>query len=176
MNQQERHEMFSELLTMHQGQLHGYILALVRNRADADDLFQTTCLVLWRKFDTFRPGSSFFAWARRTAELEVRNFLKRNRSLLVPFSEELLDALAATDPHLHSDAVDAYLASLRRCIDKLRPEDQRLLDFCYTDDLSVQQIAEQTARSRQSVGKSLLRIRRELLRCVGTQLLQEEHL
>ena len=116
MNRQEQHEKFSELLTLHQGQLHGYILALVRNRADADDLFQTTSLVLWRKFDTFRPGSSFFAWARRTAELEVRNFLKRNRSLFIPFSEELLDALAATETPLHSDAVDSYLAGLRRCI------------------------------------------------------------
>ena len=53
MNQQEQHEKFSELLTLHQGQLHGYILALVRNRADADDLFQTTSLVLWRSSTLF---------------------------------------------------------------------------------------------------------------------------
>ena len=175
MSKQEQHDLFCELLTLHQGQLHGYILALVGNRADADDLFQSTSMVLWRKFDTFQPGSSFLAWARRTAELEVRNFMKRRRSLVIPFSEELLDALAAAELPPHSDSADSYLDGLRRCIDKLRSEDQQLLDYCYGDDLSVQQIAERIARSRQSVGKSLLRIRRELMRCVETRLLQEEH-
>ena len=62
MSKQEQHDLFCELLTLHQGQLHGYILALVGNRADADDLFQSTSMVLWRKFDTFQPGSSFLAW------------------------------------------------------------------------------------------------------------------
>lgn len=175
MNQEDRHDLFCELLTLHQGQLHGYILALVGNRADADDLFQAASLVMWRKFDSFRPGTSFFAWARRTAEFEVRNFFRRDRSRFMPFSEEVLDALTTTEPQLHSNTIDSYLASLRHCIDGLRPEDQRLLDYCYVDDLGVQQIADCVARSRQSVGKSLARIRRDLLRCVEARLLQGEH-
>ena len=101
--------------------------------------------------------------------------MKRRHSLVIPFSEELLDALAVAELPPHSDLADSYLDGLRRCIDKLRSEDQQLLDYCYGDDLSVQQIAERIARSRQSVGKSLLRIRRELMRCVETRLLQEEH-
>jgi len=175
MSKREQHDLFCELLTRYQGQLHGYILALVGNRTDADDLFQSTSMVLWRKFEAFQPGSSFLAWARRTAEFEVRNYLRQRRSLVVPFSEELLDALAAGELPPKSDSADAYLDGLRHCIDKLRTEDQQLLDYCYGDDLSVQQIADRIARSRQSVGKSLLRIRRELMRCVETRLLQEEH-
>lgn len=175
MSQQDRQDMFCELLALYQGQIHGYILALVRNRDDADDLFQTTSLVLWRKFDLFQPGSSFFAWARRTAELVVRNFLKTNRSRFTPLSEAFLETLASTEPAVHCDAVESYLASLRRCMDKLRQEDREILGLCYMDDLSVQQIAERLARSRQSVGNSLLRIRRELLRCIEKQLVQEEH-
>jgi RNA polymerase sigma-70 factor, ECF subfamily len=175
MSQQDRQDMFCELLALYQGQIHGYILALVRNRADADDLFQTTSLVLWRKFDSFQPGSSFFAWARRTAELVVCNFLKTNRSRFTPLSEAFLETLAAAKPSVDSDAVDSYLVSLRRCIDKLRQEDREILGLCYVDDLSVQQIAERIARSRKSVGNSLLRIRRELFRCIEKQLAQEEH-
>lgn len=175
MNPQEQHDLFCELLTQYQGQLHGYILALVGNRADTDDLFQATSLVMWRKFDSFQPGTSFFAWARRTAEFEIRNYFKRNRSRFMPFSEELLDALAATQPRLRSDTVESYLTSLRHCIDALRSEDQKLLDYSYVDEMGVQEIADCVARSRQSVGKSLARIRRELLRCVETRLLQEDH-
>ena len=175
MTQQDRYDTFCELLTRYQAQIRGYILALVRNRDDADDLFQATSLVLWRKFDTFQADSNFFAWARRTAELTVCNFWKTNRSRFAPLSEAFLDTLAATEPSVGGDTADAYLASMRGCMDKLRPEDRNLLGFRYMEDLSVQQIAEQMARSRQSVGKSLLRIRRELLRCIEKQSIQEEH-
>ena len=68
MNEQERHNLFSELLTRHQSELYGYIFAVVRNWEDADDLYQSVCLVLWSKFDSFRPGSSFFAWGTPDGE------------------------------------------------------------------------------------------------------------
>jgi RNA polymerase sigma-70 factor, ECF subfamily len=175
MSPQERQDMFCDLLALHQGQLHGYILALVRNRADADDLFQTTSLVLWRKFDSFDPGSSFFAWARRTAELTVCNFLRANRARFTPLSEAFLEKLAAVEPAIPSDDVDLYLAGLRHCVDKLGREDREMLGLCYVDDLSIRQIAERLARPRKSVGNSLLRIRRGLFRCIERQLAQEEH-
>jgi RNA polymerase sigma-70 factor, ECF subfamily len=175
MNQQNRYDMFSELLTRNQARIRGYILALVRNREDADDLFQTTSLVLWRKFDTFQANSNFFAWARRTAELTVCNFWKTNHSRFAPLSEAFLDTIAATESSIRDDAVETYLVAMRQCVDKLRQEERELLDFRYVNNLSAQQIAEHMDRSRQSVGKSLLRIRRELLRCIETQIAQEEH-
>ena len=79
MNDQERHNLFSELIARHQSELYGYIFAIVRNWEDANDLFQSVCLVLWSKFASFRHGSSFFAWARQTAKLEVRKFLTRKQ-------------------------------------------------------------------------------------------------
>jgi RNA polymerase sigma-70 factor, ECF subfamily len=175
MNQQDRYDAFCELLTRYQGHIRGYILALVRNRADADDLFQATSLVLWRKFDTFEPESNFFAWARKTADFTVRNFWRTNHSRFTPLSEAFLETLAATEPYVCSDAVDSYLAGLRHCIDKLRQEDRDLLNLSYMDDLSAQQIADRIARSRQSVSKSLLRIRRGLLGCIQKQLVKEGH-
>ena len=57
MNEQDRHHLFTELITSHQSELYGYIFAVVRNRADADDLFQSVCVVLWRKFESFQPDS-----------------------------------------------------------------------------------------------------------------------
>ena len=68
MNQQERQNLFAELITRHQSELYGYIYAVVRNWEDTDDLCQSVCLILWRKFESFRPDSSFFAWARQTAK------------------------------------------------------------------------------------------------------------
>ena len=74
MNEQERHNLFSDLIARHQSELYGYIFAVVRNWEDADDLFQSVCLVLWRKFESFQPGSSFFSWARQTAKNRGQQF------------------------------------------------------------------------------------------------------
>jgi RNA polymerase sigma-70 factor, ECF subfamily len=71
--------------------------------------------------------------------------------------------------------VDLYLAGLRRCVEKLDPQDREMLGLCYVDELSVRQIAERLARPPKSVGNSLLRIRRGLFRCIEKRLAQEEH-
>ena len=175
MDPSQRHDLFCELLTRYQGQVYGYILAMVRNTNDADDLFQTTSMILWRKFDSFQQGSSFFGWARRTAEFEVRNFLKTRNSRFTPLTESLLDALADTEPSIRVDDADAYLAGLRHCTDKLPERDRELLGLSYAEGLSAQQIGDNTARSRQSVCNSLLRIRRELYRCIAKQLARERN-
>lgn len=173
MAKQEQHNLFSELLSRHQSQLYAYIFAIVRNREDASDLFQSVCLILWRKFDLFQPGTSFFCWARLTARRVVADFLKRKK-LLTHASEELLDALAATPLTPHSDETDVYLDALRHCREKLNDADQELLGLRYVEDVGSHQIADRLQRPQQSVCNSLTRIRRWLLECVLTELTKQD--
>ena len=74
MNEQERQDLFSQMLSRHHSQLYAYIFAVVKNQADAEDLFQSVCLVLWQKFELFQPNSSFFPWARQTAKFMYAAF------------------------------------------------------------------------------------------------------
>ena len=174
MNEQQRHDLFSELIARHQSELYAYIFAIVRNWEDTDDLFQSVCLVLWRKFASFQPGSSFFAWARQTAKLEVRNFL-RNRRSPGYVSEKVLDALAERAVEAGCDDADLYLAALRRCRKKLIPVDAELLELCYAEDLGSREIADRLQRPQSSVCNSLKRIRRTLLQCIQMELARREH-
>ena len=174
MNEQERHSLFSELITSHQSQLYGYIFALVRNREDAEDLFQSVCAILWRKFDSFQPNSSFFHWARQTAIFVLRNSLKR-RQRPACVRPELLDALANIRLDANCDTPDAYLIALRRCRGKLNELDEQLLDLRYVEDLSIRQIAEQLGRPQQGVCNSLTRIRRWLFGCIRMEVAQQTH-
>ncbi|MEK6236931.1 MAG: sigma-70 family RNA polymerase sigma factor [Planctomycetales bacterium] len=90
----ERNDVFLELLARHRGQLFGYIYALVQNLHDADELFQKTTIVLWKKFGEFQPESDFMAWACRAAKLEMCNYVRsRGRDRHV-FSDALLEQLA----------------------------------------------------------------------------------
>ena len=174
MNEQDRHHLFSELIARYHSQLYAYIFAVVRDREDAEDLFQSVCLVLWRKFGSFQPDSSFFSWARQTAKLVVSGFLRRKRNLPTSASEELLDALAETISQARGDGAELYLAALRRCKGKLSAADEELLDLRYAESLGSYEIAARLRRPQQSVCQSLKRIRRWLLECVRMELARQE--
>lgn len=174
MNAPNLQNQFSELVARHQGELYGYIFAVVRNWEDADDLFQSVCLVLWRKFDSFRLGTSFFAWARQVAKIEVSNFLRR-KHLSSYVTDQLLDALVETVVEDQGDDAELYLAALRRCKTNLNPSDAELLELHYADDLGSTQLAERLQRPYRSVCKSLNRIRSWLMECVQRDLARQEH-
>lgn len=174
MNEQDRHNLFSELVARHQSGLYAYIFAIVQNWENADDLYQSTCLVLWRKFELFRPGSSFFSWARQTAKIEVRNFLKHRQSPNY-VSDELLDALAEIVVDPSGDDAELYLATMQRCREKLSATDEELLQLRYVEDLGIREIAERLDRFKSNVCRSLNRIRRWLLECIQAELARQDH-
>ena len=70
----KRYDEFAGLVRLHTGQVLAYINALVLDWNNADNLFQETCLVLWQKFDEFRPGTNFLAWALHIANFKVMKF------------------------------------------------------------------------------------------------------
>jgi len=71
---QPPHEQFVSLLARHHNLIRGFIGTLLPHQTDADDVFQQTCLVLWRKWDTFDETQSFSSWACGIAFYEVKNF------------------------------------------------------------------------------------------------------
>jgi RNA polymerase sigma-70 factor, ECF subfamily len=174
MNPQDRHNLFSELTARHQSELYAYIFAILRNWEDADDVFQSVCLALWRKFELFRPDSSFLSWARQTAKFEVRRFLRCKQSPNFA-TEELLDELADSVVAVQTNRGERDLAALERCREKLNTADEELLELHYVQDLGSRQIADKLRRSQASVCHSLKRVRRWLFECVRTELAREEY-
>ncbi len=175
MNEQERHDLFCELISRHHCQLYAYIFAIVRNHEDANDLFQSVCLVLWRKFESFRPGSSFFSWARQTAKFVTRSFLRHEKRVSSVAIEDFLDTLAETVARVSEDDPELYLDVLRRCKAKLNLADAELLDLRYAENLGSREIADRLQRPQPSVCHSLTRIRKWLLNCIQMELARRDH-
>jgi RNA polymerase sigma-70 factor, ECF subfamily len=162
----KRYDEFVALIERHTGRILAYIDALLTNWADAEDIFQDTCMVLWEKFDEFKPGTNFLAWALRIADFRVMRF-HTNKSRRVAFTEDLRNTLMA---NLAKQAADedpiADLKQLSTCMDKLPESDRRMVGLCYIENVPVRNIAEAFGRSPQSVHNSLARIRRWLLDCI----------
>ena len=65
---------FNEVFLRHQGGVFAYVLTLVPDRNDAEDVYQQTCLALLEKQAEYDPQREFFPWACGFAFNEVRRF------------------------------------------------------------------------------------------------------
>jgi RNA polymerase sigma-70 factor, ECF subfamily len=161
----KRYKDFADLIELSTSQVLSYLHALLLNWNDAEDVFQETCLVLWQKFDEFRPGTNFVAWALRIAQHKVMDFQKQQKRRTA-FTAGLRDTLMTEIADQSSEVEAAFLAALAGCMDRLTPGDHRMVKLSYVEGVPVRQIADAMGRSPESVHNSLHRIRSWLLACV----------
>jgi len=163
---------FVHLYAQYQGQLFRYVGALVPHLQDAEDVLGTVAVTLWENFGQFEPGTSFLAWARRIAYLRVLEYYReRDRRLELPqrLLEKLNSELAPRDA-----AADLRLAYLSTCKEELPPHDRQLVDQRYSENVRVQDLAQQLGQSENAVSKALGRIRRLLLACMERKMTAEQ--
>ena len=165
----QRLDDFVSLFLAHQRRIYQYILGLVCDPNDADDLLQETSTTLWEKFDQFEPGSSFFAWAAKIAYYKVSNFRTSKRR-----GDELLDPdtvdLMASEAAWQDDVQGQHHEALQHCMGKLSSPDRQLIGDRYQPDYDRQATAASLGRPANSISKSLARIRDVLLHCIRRQL------
>src|SRR5262245_21223687 len=91
-----RVKLFLRLFLQNERRLYAYILTLLPNRADADDVLQEVSIVMWDKFYERHPPDYFVAWGCRIAYFKVLDFRKKQQRGRVLFSQETLERLAET--------------------------------------------------------------------------------
>src|SRR3954451_13479307 len=119
MDADRRHDQFVERFVRSQDRIYAYVVTLLPNRADAEEVFQQTCLALWKKWDQFDPARDFVAWACGMAHYEVRNFLRRPDRGRVYLSEDALSEVAEARLDAH-DALEDRRRALQKCLDGLK--------------------------------------------------------
>lgn len=165
---------FVELLTRHQLRLHHFIVSLVADRTEAEEIRQNTNVVLWQKAAEFQQGTNFVAWACRVAHFEVLKARQRRGRQSAQLSDETLAQLAAESIE-KSDLLDARREALTWCIGRLSPTDSDLIAAHYQQGEPAPTIASRLQRTVDSVRHSLSRVRRQLKRCVDARLSRMEH-
>jgi RNA polymerase sigma-70 factor len=165
-------EEFLRLFSVHSQRIYEFILMLVIHRADADEVFQETCLVLWNKFDSYEATGSFYAWACKIAYLKILAMRRASRRLHL-FSEEVLGILA--DKALTSaNELGPRREALDECLERLSVADRELIEQRYYDRYTPKEIATARSRSVYSIYRALCRIHQRLFECVENRLLKEE--
>jgi RNA polymerase sigma-70 factor, ECF subfamily len=164
-----RQEEFIALLNGSHALLLRYVMSLVANRHDAEDVLQRAGMIMWRRFDTFDSGTDFIAWATTVCFYEARNFLRTVGRARVTFDDRLLEILAA-ERALDVRRWNPRLAALEACLEKLDASGRELVEAVYTQGLDTTEVARRRSLAVQTIYNKLNFIRRALAECVERRL------
>jgi RNA polymerase sigma-70 factor, ECF subfamily len=170
----ERNAEFMRLFVQYQRRVHAFIVTLLPNLADAEDVLQETSLTAWQKFDDFQSGTDFVRWVCTIARFKVLKFRRQQKSGRLLFSDALLEDLA--DQQIRqSDAWEHWNQTLADCMAKLRPNDRELFLHCSRSDTTTKQVADRMGRPVNTVYKAINRIRKDLIGCIRHAVSREGH-
>lgn len=165
---------FEALIGREERSLRSFLIALVGDVHHADDLYQSTCLELWRIRGTFEPGTDFGAWARAAARFQVLRHWKRNRREKLVFSSEAMEHIAdAYGIDADGSREAERQRALESCLGGLPEESRELLRERYSGGISIRRLAKTTGLTEGGLKMRLLRIRRRLADCVRAKLSKE---
>lgn len=146
-----------------------YVMSLVANRHDAEDVMQRASVVMWKRFGTFESGTDFVAWATTVAFYEVRNFQRVTGRSRLDFDDDLMQTLAAERAQ-HVQQWSPRMEALEVCVEKLDPAQRKLVETIYTQGVEVGEVARQQGRASQTIYNQLNFIRRALAECVHRRM------
>jgi len=169
----EQRDAFARLFAKHDRWLFSYLVTLLGSPANAEEVFQEVCVVLWREHETFQLGTDFVKWVAVVAHNQVRKFRRQHKRNAYQLSDEACEQVAAAAIE-RANLFDSRREALSICLGKLPSEDRRLIQLCYDDSASsIKSTANRLGRPVNTVYKALNRIRRVLHDCIDRTLATE---
>lgn len=166
-----KHQQFAERVVQNQHRVFRYIVSLVPRRADAEELFQQTCLTQWENWERYDLSLDFVPWACGIAHNHVRNFHRKRQNAQVQLDADVVEMLALQSRD-RQPREDDRLVALRECLEGL-PERSRGVIEGYYGGRSVQEIADQRTTTPNAIYKLLDRVREALHDCITARLAGE---
>ena len=160
---------FVRLLTANYARIYAYIITMVPNDTDADDIMQETATVMWENFSRFEPGTNFVSWAVTIAKFQILNFRKKHQRSRMFLSDEAYDLLISETEKMQEQSQDRMQA-LRNCLKKLSMKDQQFIRMRYYEGASARIVAQKVGSSIDAVYRYSARLHDLLLGCVRRTL------
>jgi len=128
---------FGELLGLYQDRVFRFVLRMLRNIHDAEDVTQDTFVKAWRHLARFRPENSFATWLFTIARRTALNHLRARRP-----TEELTGLEEEHEPGPDHSALDReHAEALWRMARRLKPDQFEALWLRYGEGFSIREAA-----------------------------------
>lgn len=159
------HERFVSHFVRHERSIYSFLMTIVPNDVDVEEIVQDASLVMWQKFSQFEEGTNFRNWAFQIAKFTAMNHIRKIKRDRLVFTSKLVELLSK-EWESNSSELESRRSTFRYCITKLPEKDQKVVAACYAENQSVKQYADSQNRTSNAVYKQLNRIRQTLLQCV----------
>ncbi len=179
MNESPPLSVYEALARQHEDMLLAYVLALVPDRMQAEDLAQEALIAAYHKLDTLEREEAFAPWLRGIARhLCLSHLRKKSREIpLEPAVLEGLDtAFEAFDGNASSAEWLGRVEVIHQCMDALPEKLGSAFRRHYLEDCKVKEIAEQECVAIAAILKRLERARDAVRACVQRRLGLEDYL
>jgi RNA polymerase sigma-70 factor (ECF subfamily) len=161
---------FLQLLMTNQMRIYAFILSLVRNYEDADDIMQNTANTMWQKYSECQPVKDFVAWGMQIAYYKILDYRKHQKSnSYIQFDSELFEKMVPLVHKVHA-ASDHRIDMLKRCLQLLSEREFKLIDLRYYQNTRPKHIAGLLGMSILNVYKSMSRVHGRLLECMQSRV------
>ena len=161
-------------LGQYRAMLCRFLLFLLRDRDDAEEIAQETFRVALSKGIDPQKGTNYGAWLRSIARNLARNHLRRKSRWLL--HGDILDLAESHFVQAGSDQDGLWEArrqALASCMQKLSESDHGLLRRRYEQGEKVKHMANDLGIEPNSLSKRLERIRESLRRCIDAALKEQ---
>ncbi len=169
----QAHQLFEILMREHAPMLTAFIRTTVRDAALADDIWQETMLVAWRRIDEFDRTRPFGPWLRGIA---ARTILAKRRvqSQLVlvedPAELDYISDRFEQFNQLTGDTLDDKLEALRDCIGRLSPQERECVEGRYMQGYMPSELSQRLSIELDALKKRLQRAKQHLLHCIERKM------
>ena len=145
--------------------IYTYILSMVRNKDDAEDIIQDVVLTMWDKYDSFKPGTNFTAWGIQIAKFKIMNFFKAKKNDKC-FDEDVLENISDQYSRKASE-IDHRLDALEVCIEKLSDKEKELVKTHYMKGIKFTELVEVYNKPAYYFYRMMAKVHDQLMRCVN---------
>ena len=160
----------SQMLLEYRDVLFSYIMMLVRDFDDAEELFQDIALIILNKEKEGIKVENFGAWSREIARRKILEFWdsqkKKKSRFLSPDALETLETEFMRREQEKGSRISELLHKLQKCLQELPEHLRKLIDLRYTYELSFRDIGRRIERSAGAAQVTLSRTRQRLLDCM----------
>lgn len=173
MNGKNRNSEFLGLLTPNYYKIHSFILTMVSNKTDAEDVLQSSISYMLEHFDDFKPGTNFLSWAFTISKYHVLTHRKKHQRSKIQFSEKAIELIESENKKL-SKEIDVRYDALGICMKKLSFADLTLIKKRFEKGVFVKDLASEIGVSINVAYKRLSKIKILLLKCIERALAARE--
>ncbi|WP_404309396.1 sigma-70 family RNA polymerase sigma factor [Neorhodopirellula lusitana] len=168
----DANDVFEILVRENSRMLNAYIRSALRDSASADDVWQETMIVAWRRLHEFDRSRPFGPWLRGIAARVMLGY-SRKQAGAIQVDESTLEYLDTRFENLQSlqgDTLDEKLQALRDCVASLPEHYRTCIELRFMKGLKPSELSQQTNQALESVKKRLVRAKGILVACINQKM------